>query len=931
MQNSVFRIIMVIYSKSNLDRQELCVKKFVTFIVALLVRIAFWFRYRLSVKGLENLNPETLKNPGGVLFLPNHPSVFIDPASIMLAAYPKYKIRPMVVEYMYYIPVVNWVLRNLDSLPVPNFSTSSNSIKRKRSDEVTKAVINGLQSKDNFLIYPAGKCKDTGVEILGGASAVHHIIQNSPNANIVLVRIKGLWGSSFSKAFTGFTPPLVPTLKRGIKAAFKNLLFFSPRRKVIVEFFPAPPDFPRNGSRLEMNHWLENWYNKPDGLTLQKGDLPGDSLVLVSSSMWGEVYPELKKANEADEAEIQLETIPKDVQQKVNKKVAEMAEVDQKLIRQDMNLATDLGLDSIDIAELLAFLQDTFEVENVPPQELTTVGKLQALASKQIVRSVEGEEEKVDLSKWEKGRSKKYKALVPQGDTIPEVFLRTCDKMGNTAACADMRAGVLTYSQLKTRVLLLADYIKDLPGEYVGILLPASVAASVLILATQLAGKVPLMVNWTVGSKHLESVASLSQVQTVLTSWTFLDRLDNVDLTPIEKQLVMLEDVRGKFGLAAKLKALFRSKLSAKTILRIFKANKIDPHSKAVLLFTSGTESMPKGVPLTHFNILSNQRPVLEMIDIYSTDVLYGLLPPFHSFGFTVSTLLGLLAGVRIAFSPDPTDGKRLAQGFARWGVTIMIGAPTFIKGMLKAGKPEDFKTMRMCVTGAEKAPQELFQLMKNIDKDGLLIEGYGITECSPVLTANQPGDAHIGVGTPLKGIELLIVHPETHEVLPVNTQGLILARGPNIFSGYINPGISSPFMNVNGQDWYKTGDLGFLDETNHLTISGRLKRFIKLGAEMVSLASIEDALHQYTDKKQLMAPETGASLAVCAKEIAGEKTKIYLFSVFDLDLDDVNKFLRDYGFSNIIKISSVTKLDEIPLMGTGKVNYRAIESQYLK
>lgn len=905
-------------------------KKIVTFIVALLVRIAFWFRYRLSVKGLENLNSETLKNPGGVLFLPNHPSVFIDPASIMLAAYPKYKIRPMVIEYMYYIPGVNWVLRHLDSLPVPNFSTSSNSMKRKRNDEVTKAVINGLETGDNFLIYPSGKCKDTGVEIIGGASAVHHIIQNAPNANVVLVRIKGLWGSSFSKAFTGVTPPLVPTLKRGIKAAFKNLLFFSPRRKVIVEFYPAPEDFPRNGTRLEMNHWLEKWYNKPDDLTLQKGDLPGDSLVLVSSSMWGEAYPEPKKLAEGDEEVIQIDKIPLDTQKKAIKKIAELAEVDQKLIRPDMNLAIDLGLDSIDLAELLVYLQDTFEVENVPPQELTTVGKYMALASKQVIRSAEGEEETADLSKWQKGRYRKYKATLPPGDTIPEVFLRTCDNIGNTAACADMRAGVLSYPQLKTRVLLLADYIKDLPGEYVGILLPASVAATVLILATQLAGKVPLMINWTVGSKHLESVAALSKVQTVLTSWTFLDRLDNVDLTPIENQLVMLEDVRGKFGLGAKLKAFIRSKLGAKSILKIFKADQLTPESNAVLLFTSGTESMPKGVPLTHYNILSNQRPVLDMIDVYSTDIIYGLLPPFHSFGFSVSTILGIIAGIRVAFSPDPTDGKRLAQGFERWGITIMIGAPTFIKGMLKVGKPEQFKTMRMCVTGAEKAPQELFQLMKQIDKEGLLIEGYGITECSPVLTANQPGDAHIGVGTPLKGIELLVVHPETHEVLPVNTQGLILARGPNIFSGYINPGISSPFVNVKGQDWYKTGDLGYLDEKNHLTISGRLKRFIKMGGEMVSLASIEEALHQMADQKKLPSPETGASIALCAKEIPGEKTKMFLFTVYDLDLDEVNKFLREYGFSNIIKISSVTKLEELPLMGTGKINYRALESQYL-
>lgn len=519
---------------------------------------------------------------------------------------------------------------------------------------------------------------------------------------------------------------------------------------------------------------------------------------------------------------------------------------------------------------------------------------------------------------------------MPPGDTIAEVFLNQCAIGGNSMICADARIGIQTYSQLKLRAILLADYIKTLPGKYVGIMLPASVAANLLILACEIAGKVPLMINWTVGPRHLDSVVSLSKVQVVLSSWAFLDRLDNVDLTGVEDLLVMMEDVVRKVSIYDKLKAFWRSKKSTKAILKLFGTDKTDPHSEAVLLFTSGTESMPKGVPLTHENILSNLRSALSSVEVLTSDIVYGILPPFHSFGFTVSGILGLLAGVRVFYSPDPTDGKKLANGFARWGITIMVGAPTFVKGLLKAATPDQIKTMRLCVTGAEKAPPELFQMLANYGKPNCLIEGYGITECSPILTMNPPGGNAKGVGKPLPGIELMIVHPETEEPLPVGERGLILAKGPNIFGGYINPGISSPFKVIDGETWYRTGDLGFLDKEGTLTISGRLKRFIKTGGEMVSLASIEEALLHSAESKGWPTSQEGPALAICAKEFPGEKSKIYMFSRFEVTVDEINVTLKEAGFSNLVKVSSVTILQEIPIMGTGKINYRFLEGEYL-
>jgi long-chain-fatty-acid--[acyl-carrier-protein] ligase len=902
-------------------------KKFLLALLYCFMKMALWFRYRIKVEGLDKLTPQTLKKTGGILFLPNHPAVFVDPVAVSLAVWKKFPLRPMMIEYMYYDPAVHKIALMIDALPVPNFDTSSNSLKRKRNEEVFQSVIDGLNLKQNFLIYPAGRTKSTSLEIIGGASGVHKIIQESPNANIVLVRTKGLWGSSLSRAFTGTPPPMTKTIWNGIKHVFKNLIFFTPRREVTICFELAPKDFPYNASRLELNKYLEAWYNKPDGLSVQRGDSPGDSLMLVPYSMWDRKPPEIQQWKPTAEDLVPLSSIPENIQNEIIAKLAQVTNMKPQDIKPNLTLAFDLGLDSLDMAELIIFLQDQYDVGGVLVPDLTTVNKLMAYAAKKIIPKEATTEHFTVPKKWQIDAPRK-RAFIDPGKTMPEVFLNSCARMGKSPAVGDDRVGILTFADMKLRTILLAEYIRHLPGEYIGILLPSSAATALLILAVQIAGKVPLMVNWTVGSRHLESVIQLSKVEAVLTSWAFLDRLDNVELNGLEDKLIMLEEIRPQLGLTQKLKALWRSKLSTKRIMKIF-GLKNDPEGKAVLLFTSGTESMPKGVPLTHKNLLSNQRAALEDIELYSDDVFLAILPPFHSFGFTVSTLLGILSGFRTAYYPNPTDGKGLASAFERWQATLIVGAPTFIRGMFKAAKPEQLATMRLCVTGAEKATADLFLQVEKAGSN--LIEGYGITECSPALTFNRPGKPHKGVGQPLNNIELIIVHPETLEILPVNTQGLILARGPNVFHGYINPGLSSPFVTVQGKSWYNSGDLGHLDENNFLTISGRLKRFVKIGGEMISLESIESALLQAAEHKGwLVTHEDGPPLAVSAKEPEGEKTKLYLFTRFDVNVDEINKALKECGFSNLVRITEVHKLSDIPIMGTGKVNYRLLENQYL-
>jgi len=908
---------------------ECIVKKFVIWLVTSLMKLSLKVRYRVTVKGLDQLNSKTLNKSGGILFMPNHSSFFVDPTLVSLAILKKYKLRPLIVEYMYYTPFVHWIAKNMDALPIPKFDFGSNSLKRRKSEKIIQEVISALRTGSNFLIYPAGRVKHTNMEIIGGSSGVHSILQQAPGTNVVLVRITGLYGSSFSLALTSSSNSMFTTIFNGVKIALKNLIFFTPKRHITIEFTPAPADFPYHLSRIEMNKYLENFYNRPDGLSNQIGEFPGESLTLVSYSFWKKEYPTVKTIEKQTDETTDPNLIPDDVRYKVTTRIASMVAIDPSKIKDDMGLSTDLGMDSLDISDIGTFLADQFECGVIPQQELTTVGRVLAIASKQLVFDGQDEEKEVSIANWRKPIPK-FRVNMPSGKTMAEVFINNCDRLGNNISCGDDRTGVVTYSQMKLRAILLAEYIRKIPGEYVGILLPASVAANLCIFACQLAGKVPLLINWTVGTRHLESVLKVCDPKAILSSWTFLDRLLNADLSPIEDRLIMLEDVRRDFGLGDKIKAKIRSKRSAASLLKIFNIQDKTEEDCAVVLFTSGTESMPKGVPLTHGNILSNQRDVMEVIELYSDDVFYAILPPFHSFGFTITGTLPLLCGLKVAYFPDPTDGKRIAKGIEKWGITVICGAPTFLKGIFKSSNSDQIKTLRYCVSGAEKAPPELYQLLTNLGKEGILQEGYGITECSPVLTTNRFNEPPIGVGKALPNVELCIVNQETHEPVPNGERGLIFARGPNIFSGYLNPGLASPFVEMGGKSWYQTGDLGYLDDKNQLAISGRLKRFIKIGAEMVSLAGIEDALLHEALRKQWTVHEDGPVLAVCAKEDEGQRPKISLFCKFPADVDDVNRSLKEAGFSNIVKVTSVHQLKEIPIMGTGKINYRELETNYV-
>ena len=872
-------------------------------LIYIATRFMVGLRYKITLNGIDKIN----NGAKGLLILPNHPAE-VDPVILTMSLWKKIKLRPVADEEYYKMPIINKGFKLINTIPMPDMSTGAGYFKRIRIERTLKYIEESLQNGDNVMLYPSGHLTRTGLENIGGASAAARLINNVPEAKIVLVRTTGLWGSSFSTAQTaGVTPDLLKCFKNSIITIIKNLIFFTPRRELTIEIKPVARDYFTSKQTLDINKTLEKFYNTNP-----------QEVKLVPYSCWNSKLPELKVANVKHEV-ADTTSVPDEIANKVKKSLAEILKIDSKDITPDMALSEDLAMDSIDTTEVMIWLEDEYDVSGLEVTDLKTVADIMVYAAG--IKKTDSNEGKIPTPKEWTETASRPDVMLYKSKTIGEAFLQTCDRMGDAVAIADDTSGVMTWKKLKVASLLMADLIRRIEGDHVGIMLPASVGASLITIATILAGKIPVMLNWTTGRKNLEHAAEVTKLTAVLTSGKFLDKLVQADFGNIEEKFLFLEDMRSEATLDKKLIALLKARNNTDSLMKELELEKISGDGTAVVLFTSGSESAPKGVPLSHKNILTNIRGALETMNFNKDDVLYAFLPPFHSFGLTVTTLLPLTTGLKVAFYPNPTEGSRIAAGCEQWDVSLMAGTPSFINGILRSSTPSQVKRIRLLVAGAEKAPQDLFDIVNKLGTGAEILEGYGITECAPVLTCNRPGTKKEGVGLPFPGVEIIIVDPDTHQILPSGERGLILAYGDNVFSGYLNYPID-PFIVIDNKKWYNTGDLGILSDDNYLTIAGRMKRFVKIGGEMISLPAIEEAL-----SKKWPSTEDGPVLAVHAIENEGEKTKLVLFSAAKISTDDANQVLKESGFSSLSKISKCIELEAIPILGTGKTDYQTLKT----
>ena len=410
---------------------------FIGILLSLIGRIIFSFRYKIKIKGKANLKKKLLNEKSGILFLPNHPA-HVDPIFICMHLWPKFKVHPLVVEYVYRKKGINMIMRFVKALSIPNMDTSLNEIKIKNAQGVIETIIKGLNDRENYILYPSGRLKHTGKEIIGGASATHAILQGAKDANVVLIRTTGLWGSSFSRAYTGRSPEIMGTILRGIKNVLKSLVLFMPKRRVLIEIELPKADFPKHGTRIELNRYLENWYNNYpiDGKRVNE-----EPLTQISYSRWKKVF------NDMTHKEKETENISdKKYSSKIEETVfAELARLQPDIeIKENMHLSADLGLDSLDVAELITFLNIHFDVGEIHPEDIETVVDVLAIAE-----GKKGKERKhvsTSTYTWPE-ESDRLPPSAPKGKTIIESFLITCDNHKNMPACSDDMVGVLSYKK----------------------------------------------------------------------------------------------------------------------------------------------------------------------------------------------------------------------------------------------------------------------------------------------------------------------------------------------------------------------------------------------------------------------------------------------------------------------------------------------------
>jgi long-chain-fatty-acid--[acyl-carrier-protein] ligase len=502
--------------------------------------------------------------------------------------------------------------------------------------------------------------------------------------------------------------------------------------------------------------------------------------------------------------------------------------------------------------------------------------------------------------------------------SITQAFLAKAKAHPDRAIVGDRVSGVKTYRQVVIAIMLLQKKLEKIDNPNLGIMLPASVGASLCYFATLFAGKTPVMFNWTVGATHMNHCLKTAGVTLIITARALTDKLQEqgIDLATLDVEWLFLEDLRGQITLFDKVRALVAGYFSWASLARSRVSR------TAAILFTSGSEARPKAVPLTHANILANLEDFNKVLAFKESDRLLGMLPPFHSLGLAGNIIMPLCLGLRTAYHANPTQGTILAGLVEQYRSTLLIGTPTFVGGILRAAGSGQLASLRLLFTGAEKCPDHVYDQVRKELPGAVLCEGYGITECSPVVSVNTPDNSLPGtIGRVLPGMEYRIVHPEHRETVDPGQQGLLLVRGKNVFGGYLGTENSSPFVLLEGKEWYNTGDL-VRENNGVLTFCGRLKRFVKLGGEMISLPAIENVLQEHFAAHA----DGGPALAIEATndEIHPE---IVLFTTLAVEREEVNRCLRQAGLSALHNIRRLVRIDTIPVLGTGKIDYRQLKT----
>ena len=462
---------------------------------------------------------------------------------------------------------------------------------------------------------------------------------------------------------------------------------------------------------------------------------------------------------------------------------------------------------------------------------------------------------------------------------------------------------------------------KQFPDERIAIVLPASKGSMLANLAVTLANKVPVDLNFTMGRAANESCCQRANLRVAISATPFIERIKDF---PWPERILKLDELLPHMKRQIILWWIISLLAPARLLLRFLQIPKKGGHAEAVLLFTSGTTGEPKGVVVSHRNVVGNVSQFRQLLDAKKTDAILASLPFFHTFGSTVTLWYPLIEGVRIVTFPNPLEAAKCAALIEHYELTFLLATPTFLRLYLRKAEPEQLRSLRLIIVGAEKLPLDLARhFEERFHKK--VFEGYGLTETAPVVSVNLPEPTpnaaptnRLGsVGRLAPGIAAEIREPETDRELSLFDSGMLWLRGPNIFEGYLHD--SQRTDEVLRDGWLKTGDIARFDEDGFLYIEGRLSRFSKIGGEMVPHEVIEQKI---VDLLELSGKDE-RPIAVIGVQDEAKGEALVLLSAVDLDLAELRKKLQDSGVPNLWIPKQVQRIEAIPVLASGKLDLK--------
>jgi acyl-[acyl-carrier-protein]-phospholipid O-acyltransferase / long-chain-fatty-acid--[acyl-carrier-protein] ligase len=507
-------------------------------------------------------------------------------------------------------------------------------------------------------------------------------------------------------------------------------------------------------------------------------------------------------------------------------------------------------------------------------------------------------------------------------DTLGDRFVRQAKRRWSSRCIADSTGRDLTFGRALTAALLLSRTIRRLAPDdtAIGLLLPASVGGALANVAASFAGKVPVNLNFTAGHDAMAAAIERCGITTILTSRAFVAKAGIETL----RGMIYVEDLLAATGGLRQAAMLAAARaLPAPAIVRLLLAP-ASSNALATIIFSSGSSGAPKGVMLSHANVLANIDAVNRLFQLQPNDVMLGVLPFFHSFGFTATLWLPLCIGCAAAYHPNPIDARTIGELADTYGATILISTPTFCSAYIRKVQPEQFAHLRLAVVGAERLREPIATAFQ--DKFGVeLLEGYGCTEMAPVVAVNtvdagRGGSRRGSVGRPLPGIEAMVVDPDSGAGPLVGRQGLLLVRGPNQMVGYV--GEPELTREVQRDGWYVTGDIAVIDSDGFIHITDRLSRFSKIAGEMVPHMNVEEEV-------QALLHEPHSCVVTAIPDAAKGERLIALYTDPDLTPQAIWEHLSASSLPKlwIPKREDIRFVESIPTLGTGKVDLRAVRS----